>query len=59
MSWSLNAYGHADDPEQEKDLAAKLGQVLKDAGPAVSSATHSSSGYNGDPRDLAAPPPTA
>lgn len=57
MSWSLTASGHADDPEQEKTLAASLGQVLANAGTAVSGTSFSGSGYNGDPRDLAAPPP--
>lgn len=57
MSWSLTASGHAGDPEQEKILAASLGKVLGDAGTVVSGASFSGTGYNGDPRDLAAAPP--
>lgn len=52
MSWSLSASGHADNPGDEKALAAALGQAL--AGQTVSYASFSGSGFSGDPRELAA-----
>jgi len=52
MSFSLSVSGHADQEAQDA-LAARVGQVLKDAGPAVSSASWSGNGFNGDPRTLA------
>jgi hypothetical protein len=55
MSWSLSASGHADNHEAERRLAEALGQVLKDAGPVVSSASFGGSSYGGDPRLLAKP----
>lgn len=57
MSWSLSASGHADNPDDEKALAAALGQSLAQAGATVSYASFSGSGFSGDPRDLAAPAP--
>lgn len=56
MSWSLSASGHADTPEADKDLAARVGQLLADAGPAVTGASWAGSGYSGDPRELAGRP---
>jgi hypothetical protein len=53
MSWSITASGHAGDPQQEKILAGRLGQVLAEAGPAVGGASFSGSAYSGDPRELA------
>lgn len=55
MSWTLSASGHADDPEQEKILAASLGQVLANAGSVVGYANISGHAYTGDPRELATP----
>lgn len=55
MSYSLSAYGHAEDPEQEKILATSIGQVLANAGLIVSSASFSGSGFTGDPRTLGTP----
>lgn len=52
MSWSLSASGHADNPDDEAALAAKLGAVLADAGPAVGYASFGGSRWSGDPRDL-------
>lgn len=52
MSWSLSASGHADNPDDEKMLAARIGQVLAQAGAAVSHASFGGSAYNGDPRDV-------
>ena len=55
MSWSLSASGHADNPDDEKALAAAIGQVLANANTAVSYASFGGSGYSGDPRELASP----
>lgn len=52
MSWSLSASGHADNPDDEKILAAQIGQVLAKAGKACSYAQFGGSGYNGDPREV-------
>lgn len=52
MSWSLSASGHADNPDDEKILAAQIGQVLARAGAAVGYAQFSGNGYNGDPRQV-------
>jgi len=53
VSWSLSASGHADDPGLEKILAKSLGQVLAEAGLAVTGASFAGSSFSGDPRDLA------
>ena len=50
MSWSLSASGHADNPEAEQKIAARIGEVLAQAGEAVSYASFSGGGFSGDPR---------
>jgi hypothetical protein len=51
VSYSLLVSGHAEQAEQDA-LAAKIGLVLHEAGPAVSSASWSGNGFSGDPREL-------
>lgn len=52
MSFSISISGHADSAEDEQAIAKNVGQVLADAGPAVTFASMTGSSYNGDPRDL-------
>jgi hypothetical protein len=52
----LSASGHAETPEDERKLAARIGEVLKEAGPAVGHASFSGSAVSGDPREIASGP---
>lgn len=58
MTFSVSVSGHTDSPDDEKTLAGSLGQVLANAGPAVTFASFNGSGFTGDPRDLATAPTT-
>lgn len=52
MSFSISVSGHSDSAEDEQNIAKNIGQVLADAGPAVTFASFTGSAFNGDPRDL-------
>jgi hypothetical protein len=50
LSWTLSASGHADDLATEQKIAARIGEVLAQAGDAVSYASFGGGGFSGDPR---------